>query len=61
MERLKRALNGIDTIVHAAAMKHVPIAEYNPDECVQNKYHGSRNVIRASLENIGRKCCGTVN
>jgi FlaA1/EpsC-like NDP-sugar epimerase len=32
--RLKRALEGIDYVVHAAAMKHVPIAEYNPDECI---------------------------
>jgi UDP-N-acetylglucosamine 4,6-dehydratase/5-epimerase len=49
-ERLKRALNGIDTIVHAAAMKHVPIAEYNPDECVKTNIMGAENVIRASLE-----------
>jgi UDP-N-acetylglucosamine 4,6-dehydratase (inverting) len=49
-ERLKRALNGIDTIVHAAAMKHVPIAEYNPDECVKTNITGAENVIRAALE-----------
>jgi UDP-N-acetylglucosamine 4,6-dehydratase/5-epimerase len=49
-ERLKRALNGIDTIVHAAAMKHVPIAEYNPDECVKTNILGAENVIRAALE-----------
>src|SRR5947207_13905856 len=35
VERLKRAFHDVDYIVHAAAMKHVPIAEYNPDECVK--------------------------
>lgn len=49
-ERLKRALNGIDFVIHAAAMKHVPIAEYNPDECVKTNIGGAENVIRASLE-----------
>jgi UDP-N-acetylglucosamine 4,6-dehydratase len=49
-ERLKRACEGIDYIVHAAAMKHVPIAEYNPDECVKTNIGGAENVIRASLE-----------
>ena len=34
-DRLKRALKGIDFVIHTAAMKHVPIAEYNPDECVK--------------------------
>lgn len=49
-ERLKRAFNGIDYVIHAAAMKHVPIAEYNPDECVKTNIGGAQNVIRASLE-----------
>jgi UDP-N-acetylglucosamine 4,6-dehydratase/5-epimerase len=49
-ERLKRACNGIDYIVHAAAMKHVHIAEYNPDECVKTNIGGADNIIRASLE-----------
>jgi UDP-N-acetylglucosamine 4,6-dehydratase/5-epimerase len=49
-ERLKRALCGIDTVVHAAAMKHVPIAEYNPDECVKTNIGGAENLIRACLE-----------
>ena len=48
--RLKRALKGIDFVIHAAAMKHVPIAEYNPDECVKTNIDGARNVIEASLE-----------
>lgn len=49
-ERLKRACIGIDYIIHAAAMKHVPIAEYNPDECVKTNVGGAQNVIRAALE-----------
>ncbi len=49
-ERLKRACNGIDYIIHAAAMKHVHIAEYNPDECVKTNIGGAENIIRASLE-----------
>ena len=48
--RLKRAMERIDIVVHAAAMKHVPIAEYNPDECVKTNIGGAENVIRASLE-----------
>ena len=49
-ERLKKALKDIDYVIHAAAMKHVPIAEYNPDECVKTNIHGAQNVINASLE-----------
>lgn len=49
-ERLIRAFNGVDYVIHAAAMKHVPIAEYNPDECVKTNVNGAQNVIRASLE-----------
>lgn len=49
-ERLKRAVEGIDYVVHAAAMKHVPIAEYNPDECIKTNIGGAENVIRACLE-----------
>ena len=50
-ERLQRALSGIDYVIHAAAMKHVHIAEYNPDECVKTNIGGAENVIRASLNN----------
>ncbi len=49
-ERLKRAFRGIDYIIHAAAMKHVPIAEYNPMECVKTNINGAENVINAALE-----------
>ncbi|MDC0296164.1 polysaccharide biosynthesis protein [Akkermansiaceae bacterium] len=50
LERLKRAFVGVDYVIHAAAMKHVHIAEYNPDECVKTNVGGAENVIRASLE-----------
>jgi len=49
-ERLKRAMQGIDYVIHAAAMKHVPIAEYNPMECIKTNIMGAENVINACLE-----------
>lgn len=49
-DRLKRAMQGIDYVIHAAAMKHVHIAEYNPDECIKTNIGGAENVIKASLE-----------
>lgn len=49
-ERVKRALQGVDYVIHAAAMKHVPIAEYNPMECVKTNILGAENVINACLE-----------
>lgn len=49
-DRLKRAMQGIDYVIHAAAMKHVPIAEYNPMECVKTNIMGAENVINACLE-----------
>lgn len=49
-ERLKRAMKSIDYVIHAAAMKHVPIAEYNPSECVKTNITGAENVINACLE-----------
>ena len=48
--RLKRAFKGVDYVIHAAAMKHVHIAEYNPDECVKTNIGGAENIIQASLE-----------
>ncbi len=68
-DRLKRAMEGIDYVIHAAAMKHVPIAEYNPDECVKTNINGAENVIRACLEtNVSRvvalstdKACAPIN
>lgn len=49
-DRLKRAMKSIDYVIHAAAMKHVPIAEYNPSECVKTNINGAENVINACLE-----------
>jgi UDP-N-acetylglucosamine 4,6-dehydratase (inverting) len=49
-DRLKRAMQSIDYVIHTAAMKHVHIAEYNPDECVKTNIGGADNVIKASLE-----------
>jgi UDP-N-acetylglucosamine 4,6-dehydratase (inverting) len=49
-ERLTRAFKGVDYIIHAAAMKHVHLAEYNPDECIKTNVGGAQNVIHASLE-----------
>ncbi|TVR16962.1 MAG: UDP-N-acetylglucosamine 4,6-dehydratase (inverting) [Balneolaceae bacterium] len=53
--RLKRALNGIDYVIHAAAMKHVHIAEYNPDECVKTNIGGAENLVKACLSNGVKK------
>ena len=55
--RLKRAFKGIDYVIHAAAMKHVPIAEYNPMECVKTNIMGAENIINACLETEYQQCC----
>ncbi|MGY3074701.1 UDP-N-acetylglucosamine 4,6-dehydratase [Bradyrhizobium sp. LM6.10] len=49
-ERLRTAMKGIDFVVHAAALKQVPAAEYNPIECIKTNIHGAENVIQAALE-----------
>lgn len=51
LPRLRQALRGVDFVVHAAAMKQVPAAEYNPMECIKTNVHGAENVITAALEN----------
>jgi UDP-N-acetylglucosamine 4,6-dehydratase (inverting) len=48
--RLRRALEGVDTVVHAAALKQVPAAEYNPFECIKTNVMGAQNVIEAALD-----------
>lgn len=49
-DRLERAFSGVDYVIHAAAMKHVHIAEYNPDECIKTNVGGAENVIKAALK-----------
>lgn len=49
-DRLVRAFEGVDYVIHAAALKHVPIAEYNPLECIKTNIHGAENVIHAAIE-----------
>jgi len=49
-DRIKRALEGIDTVVHAAAMKQVPTAEYNPFECIKTNVIGAQNIIEAVMD-----------
>ncbi|MBU1196538.1 MAG: UDP-N-acetylglucosamine 4,6-dehydratase (inverting) [Proteobacteria bacterium] len=50
-ERLTMAMNGIDYVIHAAALKQVPAAEYNPTECIKTNITGAENVIHAALAN----------
>jgi len=54
-ERLELAMRGVDHVVHAAALKIVPIAEYNPFECILTNVHGAENVVKAALRNQVRK------
>jgi UDP-N-acetylglucosamine 4,6-dehydratase (inverting) len=49
-ERLRRALSGVDYVIHAAAMKHVDMAEYNPQECIHTNIGGAENVINAAID-----------
>lgn len=53
--RLKQAMRGVDYVVHAAALKQVPAAEYNPMECVKTNVDGAKNVIDAAIENEVKK------
>jgi UDP-N-acetylglucosamine 4,6-dehydratase len=48
-ERVKQAFESVDIVIHAAAMKQVPTAEYNPSECIKTNIYGAENVISASL------------
>lgn len=50
-ERMVQAMRGVDFVIHAAALKQVPAAEYNPMECIKTNIHGAENVIQAALEN----------
>lgn len=50
-QRLMEAMDGVDFVIHAAAMKQVPAAEYNPMECIKTNIDGAENVIKAALHN----------
>lgn len=50
-ERLMQAMGGVDYVIHAAALKQVPAAEYNPMECIRTNVHGAENVIKAAIAN----------
>lgn len=50
-DRLTQAMRGVDFVVHAAALKQVPAAEYNPTECIRTNIHGAENVIHAAIAN----------
>jgi len=49
--RLEEAMDGVDYVIHAAALKHVPVAEYNPMECIKTNIDGAQNVITAAIKN----------
>ncbi len=51
LDRMKQAMNDVDYVIHAAALKQVPAAEYNPTECIKTNIHGAENVIKAAIEN----------
>ena len=54
VDRLRRALEGIDTVIHAAALRQVPAAEYNPFECIKTNILGAQNLIEACLDSSVR-------
>ncbi len=49
VDRLEMAMRGVDYVVHAAALKHVPTAEYNPIECIRTNVYGAENIVAAAL------------
>ena len=51
LPRLEMAMQGVDIVIHAAALKQVPAAEYNPMECIKTNIHGAENVIQACIKN----------
>ncbi|MCW8863082.1 MAG: polysaccharide biosynthesis protein, partial [Rhodospirillales bacterium] len=50
-DRLDMAMRGVDVVIHAAALKHVPAAEYNPTECIRTNISGAENVVMAAIRN----------
>ncbi len=55
LERMRRAFNGVDYVIHAAALKQVPSCEYNPNEAIKTNIHGAMNVIEAALDSGVKK------
>lgn len=55
LERMKQAMEDVDFVIHAAALKQVPAAEYNPMECIKTNIYGAENVIRAAIHNEVKK------
>lgn len=55
IERLRRAFDGVDYVIHAAALKQVPACEYNPNEAIKTNIHGAMNVIEAALDTSVKK------
>lgn len=55
-DRLLRALDDVDYVIHAAAMKQVPACEYNPFEAIKTNIHGAQNIIEACIERNVKKC-----
>ena len=55
LDRLKRAFNGVDYVIHAAALKQVPACEYNPNEAIKTNIHGAMNIIEAALDSDVKK------
>ena len=55
LARLEEAMDGVDYVIHAAAMKQVPASEYNPMECIKTNIYGAENVIKASIKNNVRR------
>ena len=51
LARVEEAMEGVDYVIHAAAMKQVPAAEYNPMECIKTNIYGAENIIKASIKN----------
>ncbi|MCW5724112.1 MAG: UDP-N-acetylglucosamine 4,6-dehydratase (inverting) [Maricaulaceae bacterium] len=55
--RLDMAMRDVDVVIHAAALKHVPIAEYNPFECIKTNVMGAENVVRAAIKRSVKHVC----
>jgi UDP-N-acetylglucosamine 4,6-dehydratase len=54
-KRISEAMRDVDYVIHAAALKHVPVAEYNPMECIKTNINGAQNVIQAAMDNEVQK------